>query len=93
MHRDQADQCTISVLVDGRPENVAAGRTVAATLIALGATSWRRTRLADRPRGVFCGIGSCFDCLVTVNDVPAVRACLAWIEDGDDIRTDEGRQG
>ncbi len=61
---------------DGRPVEALPGRTIAAVLWAAGITSWRTTRDGGRPRGVFCGIGVCFDCLVTVNGRPGRRACL-----------------
>ncbi|MFI8950033.1 (2Fe-2S)-binding protein [Streptomyces sp. NPDC053750] len=76
--------------VDGRTVEVLPGRTVAAALWGAGITSWRSTRGAGRPRGVFCGIGVCFDCLVTVNDRPNQRACLVPVRPGDVIRTQEG---
>ncbi|MDF3302104.1 (2Fe-2S)-binding protein [Streptomyces tropicalis] len=84
--------CTRSFTVtfDGREIEVLPGRTVAAALLAAGVTSWRTTRRAGRPRGVFCGIGVCFDCLVTVNGRPGQRACLRPARPGDVIRTEEG---
>ncbi|MGA4900742.1 2Fe-2S iron-sulfur cluster-binding protein [Streptomyces griseoincarnatus] len=45
-------------------------------LWAAGVTSWRTTRDGGRPRGVFCGIGVCFDCLVTVNGRPPSSGVL-----------------
>jgi hypothetical protein len=39
---------------------------------------------------VFCGIGVCFDCLVTVNGQPSVRACLAEARPGDRVETQQG---
>lgn len=59
------------------------GQTVAAALIAAGIRSWRTTRHGAAPRGLFCGIGACFDCLVTVNGSPELRACLLPARDGD----------
>ena len=53
-----------------------AGQTVGAALIAAGIYSWRTTRVAGRPRGIFCGIGVCFDCLIVVDGGPNQRACL-----------------
>jgi aerobic-type carbon monoxide dehydrogenase small subunit (CoxS/CutS family) len=79
-----------TVTVDDRPVQALPGRTVAAALWSAGLTSWRTTRGTGRPRGVFCGIGVCFDCLVTVNDRPNQRACLAPVRPGDVIRTQEG---
>ncbi len=61
---------------DGRPVPFATGQSVGAALTAVGIRSWRTTRVAARPRGLFCGIGICFDCLVVVDGVPNQRACL-----------------
>jgi hypothetical protein len=75
------------ISIDGEPHDVPPGRTIAAVLIAAGRTSWRTTRNGARPRGVFCGIGVCFDCLVVVNDVPDVLACRRFPVEGDEVRT------
>ncbi|MEU6086513.1 (2Fe-2S)-binding protein [Streptomyces sp. NPDC047085] len=79
-----------TVTFDGRTLSALPGQTVAAALWTAGVTAWRSTRGADRPRGVFCGIGVCFDCLVTVNGRPNQRACLVPVQPGDVIRTQEG---
>jgi predicted molibdopterin-dependent oxidoreductase YjgC len=76
-----AEQITISL--DGEPVRAAAGQTIAAALVASGRLSWRTTRGRGEPRGLFCGIGVCFDCLVTVNGTSSVRACLVEARDGD----------
>jgi predicted molibdopterin-dependent oxidoreductase YjgC len=75
---------------DGRELPVRQGQSVAAVLLAAGIRSWRTTRFAGRPRGLFCGIGACFDCLVTVNGVPSVRACLAEARPGDVVTSQDG---
>ncbi|MER5917373.1 (2Fe-2S)-binding protein [Streptomyces sp. NPDC001982] len=79
-----------TVTFDGRSIEALPGQTVAAALWAAGVTAWRTTREGGRPRGVFCGIGVCFDCLVTVNGRPNQRACLVPVRAGDMIRTQEG---
>jgi hypothetical protein len=61
------------------------GHSVAAALIAAGIRAWRSTP-DGQPRGLFCGIGACYDCLVTVNGQPAQRACLVRARDGDVIQ-------
>lgn len=76
----------IEISVDGEPVTGIEGQTVAAVLLAAGRLSWRTTR-SGAPRGVFCGIGACFDCLLTVNGVPDVRACRRRATDGDEIHT------
>lgn len=79
-----------TVTLDGRSVEALPGQTVAAALWAAGVTAWRSTRGAGRPRGVFCGIGVCFDCLVTVNGRANQRACLVPVQPGDVIVTQEG---
>ena len=66
------------------------GQSVGAALIAAGHRAWRTTRVGGAPRGVFCGIGICFDCLVLVNGRPNQRACLTEVHDGDEVRPQEG---
>ncbi|QYC41033.1 Hydrogen cyanide synthase subunit HcnA [Nonomuraea coxensis DSM 45129] len=58
------------------------GQSVGAALVAAGIRDWRTTRRGGRPRGLFCGIGVCFDCLITVNGIPDLRACLTPAADG-----------
>ena len=74
------DAFTISF--DGRELTAISGQTIAAVLWQAGISSWRRTRGDGRPRGVFCGIGACFDCLVTVDGERDVRACRRPAFDG-----------
>ena len=80
------------VTVDGEEVEARPGQTVAGVLLGKGMRAWRTTRGAGRPRGLFCGIGVCFDCLVRVNGVPDVRACQRLVADGDDIRSQAGAE-
>jgi aerobic-type carbon monoxide dehydrogenase small subunit (CoxS/CutS family) len=78
------------VVADGERIPVRPGQSVAAALIAAGRDSWRVTRAAGEPRGLFCGMGVCFDCLVTINGARSVRACLTVAQPGDVIVTERG---
>ncbi|WP_222618414.1 (2Fe-2S)-binding protein [Nakamurella sp. PAMC28650] len=82
------EQITFSF--DGEAIPAVSGQSIGAALIAAGHRSWRRTRFDDAPRGIFCGIGICFDCLVTVNDRPSRRACLVEVRPGDVVSTQQG---
>ncbi|TDV57194.1 (2Fe-2S)-binding protein [Actinophytocola oryzae] len=75
---------------DGEDVTAVPGQSVGAALIAAGHRSWRTTRHAGAPRGVFCGIGICYDCLVVVNGTPNLRACLTEVRDGDEVASQEG---
>lgn len=83
----------IRLRVDGATVAVPAGSSLAAVLVAERRPGWRRTRMAGEPRGVFCGMGVCFDCLVELNGVPGVRACLVDARPGDEVVTDLGSGG
>ena len=82
-----------TVRVDGTEVTAYDGDSVAAVLVRDGRVSWRRTRFGDRPRGLFCGIGACQDCLVTVDGVSGVRACLAPAAPDAEITTSGGADG
>ena len=78
---------SFALRVDGTDIEALPGHTIAAALWRAGVMSWRRTRKGAEPRGVFCGIGVCFDCLVTVNGRPNQRACLVPARTGDVVTT------
>lgn len=61
------------------------GQSIAGVILASGMLGFRRTSVTGRPRGVFCGIGICYDCLVEVNGIRDVRACQRRAVDGDTV--------
>jgi D-hydroxyproline dehydrogenase subunit gamma len=71
----------VTVTIDGDPVVAYAGESVAAVLIAEGSPATRVTK-GGAPRGVFCGMGVCFDCLVVVDGIPNTRACMTWVREG-----------
>ncbi|GAB3497372.1 (2Fe-2S)-binding protein [Amycolatopsis cihanbeyliensis] len=77
----------LAITVDGAPVSGIEGQSIAGVLLGAGRLSWRRG--PSGPRGVFCGIGACFDCLVTVNGEPDVRACRRTAREGDAVLTRE----
>lgn len=68
---------------DGRPIDAPETSSIGAALWAAGIRQLRRSRVLQRPRGMYCGIGQCYDCLVHVNGGPVVRACITPVTDGD----------
>ncbi|WP_460368192.1 (2Fe-2S)-binding protein, partial [Actinocorallia lasiicapitis] len=79
---------TFTFTFDGHDVPAEDGQTIAAALLASGVRTWRTTRLDARPRGLFCGIGACHDCLLTVNGTPHLRACLTEARPADHIHPD-----
>jgi predicted molibdopterin-dependent oxidoreductase YjgC len=77
----------IRLMVDGQPIPAYEGETIAAALLAAGRRTFRHTIPGGEPRGVFCGIGICFDCLVTLDGTQTVRACVTPVRDGMQVTT------
>jgi predicted molibdopterin-dependent oxidoreductase YjgC len=82
----------VTITVDGMPVKAYQGETIAGALLANGQRAWRRTE-SGQPRGLFCGMGICFDCLVEVDGVPNVRACITPVVDGMVVETEGPMEG
>jgi predicted molibdopterin-dependent oxidoreductase YjgC len=78
---------TVNITVDGVPMRVRAGQMIAAALLAEGIAINRYTLKRHEPRGVFCGIGQCTDCVMVVNGQPNTRTCVTRVEEGMVIET------
>ena len=62
--------------------NAYEGDTVASALSAAGVSVFTRGFKYHRPRGLLCVAGRCPNCLITVDDVPNVRACAEQVRPG-----------
>ena len=83
--RDDAER--MSIRVDGRQVEAAAGESVAAALLAEGIERLRVSDVRGAPRGPDCAIGACFDCLVTIDGVGNRRACMVQVAPGMSVET------
>ena len=72
----------MSVYLDGRPMQAFEGESVLAVLWAQGEHTLHSTARTGEPRGFFCGMGVCFDCLVTIDGMVNLRACLEPVRPG-----------
>lgn len=79
----------VELIVDDQRMAARPADTIAAALVRSGRLSWR-SDLAGAPRGMFCGIGTCFDCTLTVDGQPGVRACLTPVRPGMSVVTNAG---
>jgi glycine/D-amino acid oxidase-like deaminating enzyme len=71
----------ITFQFEGRPIKAFEGETIAAALTAAGIVAFRRNA-AGAPRGLYCGMGACFECVVTIDGRIGQRACLVKAADG-----------
>ncbi len=77
----------VTVFVNGQALTAFCGETIAAMLLAAGIRIFRHTGKTNQPRGIFCGMGICYDCLLTVDGVPNVQACITPVAEGMAIET------
>ena len=66
----------VEITIDGIAFNAHDGDTVAAALFAAGMDACRTTPVTGAPRGPYCMMGACFDCLVEIDGQPNVRGCM-----------------
>lgn len=78
----------ITVTLNDARVTADASQSVGAVLMGQGIKAWRATRIEGKPRGLFCGIGACYDCLVTIDGQPNQRACLVEACDSMNIEGD-----
>jgi len=86
-------QPPVTIYVDGIPVDAWEGETVAAALIAAGHSILRFTPRLRQPRGIFCGMGICYDCVVVLSGAGAVRACMTRVRPNIRIETGAARPG
>ena len=72
----------ITIIADGRTIKALEGETLAAALWANGIFSLRYDEITGSARGMFCGIGHCYECRVTVDGVEDIRSCLVRVREG-----------
>lgn len=80
----------VRISVDGESIPAHEGESVAAAMLAAGRRFTRWSARAGEPRGYFCGMGVCQDCLVVVDGRPNVRACMTPVREGLTVDTQRG---
>ena len=83
-------QFNIEFTFDGEKIVAITGQSVAAALLAANQRTLRKTRFNNNERGVFCGIGVCFDCLVVIDGITNQRACIIEAKPGMKVQTQDG---
>jgi len=76
---------------DGRKMEGFEGEPIAIALKSNGVMVHRYTIKRNEPRGVFCAIGRCTDCIMVVDGIPNVRTCVEPLREGMVIQTQVGK--
>jgi predicted molibdopterin-dependent oxidoreductase YjgC len=87
---DLNQEKTIEIVVDGEPVKALEGESIASALMASGKRIFRYSNKHKEPRGVYCAIGRCTDCIMKVDGQPNVRTCVTTVREGMVIETQVG---
>ena len=80
----------IEIFIDNHPIRAYEGETIGAVLTAIGIRQIRHAPQLKDPRGLYCCMGSCYGCLVSVNGRPNERACVTPVQSGQHITLQVG---
>jgi len=83
-------QKKVTLYYNGQPIEAYEGEPIASALMAAGIRVMRTTAKFHEPRGIFCAIGRCTDCMMIVDGVPNTRTCVTFVRDGMRVEKQEG---
>ena len=81
---------TVTIYYNDQPIEALEGEPIASALMNAGIRAFRTTARRHEPRGIFCAIGRCTDCMMIVDGVPNTRTCVTPVRDGMRVRTQHG---
>ena len=77
---------------EGQPAEGRQGDSVAAAVLALGQAACRETPVGNTPRGPYCLMGVCFDCLMEIDGVANRQACMVPLAPGMVVARQRGKR-
>lgn len=80
----------VKFMYDGKEIEGYEGEPIAAALKAAGVMTHRYTKKQHKPRGIFCAIGRCTDCVMVVDGKPNIRTCTTPLKEGMVVQTQYG---
>lgn len=86
----QEEKRVVEFTCDGQTVLGLEGEPIAAALEAAGVMIHRYTKKYHKPRGVFCAIGRCTDCVMVVDGKPNIRTCITPLREGMKVQTQYG---
>ena len=88
----EARHAELTILVDGVATPARPGDSVAAAMLAAGHVECRTTPISNSPRGPYCLMGVCFECLVTIDGIGNRQGCMTPVREGMRVETQRGKR-
>jgi predicted molibdopterin-dependent oxidoreductase YjgC len=80
----------VAIFIEGERCDVVPNISVAAAILSTGRVTTRLSAVSDVPRGPFCMMGICFDCLSEIDGVENQRACQIAVKEGMVVKLQQG---
>ena len=77
---------TVCIIFEGKNLDVEKGQTVASALMVGGNKIFRSSAVSGQPRGPYCMMGVCFECLIEIDGIPNQRACMIPVREAMKIK-------
>jgi hypothetical protein len=81
----------VTFTFDGKPMEGFEGEPIAIALRSNEVLVHRYTTRRNEPRGIFCAIGRCTDCIMVVNGMPNIRTCVEPLSEAMVVQTQKGK--
>lgn len=78
---------SFEIEVDGQKVLAYEGESLATVLMAAGIRVFEHHAAPHAPSRLFCGMGTCQQCLVTIDDLPNCQACQTFVKPGMKVET------
>jgi predicted molibdopterin-dependent oxidoreductase YjgC len=85
MPRLEDSRPPVPIVFEGETIEARAGDSVAAALIAAGVHTTRES-ISGAPRGPYCMMGACFECMVEIDGRANRQACMVEVSSGMRVR-------
>ncbi len=87
---EQQEGKLVKFTYDGKEFEGYEGEPISSALKASGVMIHRYTKKEHKPRGIFCAIGRCTDCVMIVDGKPNIRTCVTPLKEGMQVKTQYG---
>ena len=89
---NQKTKLSVKIEFDGQVVEAVEGDTVAGAIMAAGISDFREAPVSGAPRGPYCMMGVCFECLVEIDGIGHQQACLLSVKNGMIIKREKAKR-
>ncbi len=73
---------TVTIILDGIPQEVPVGISVAAAVLGKGHVHTRVSPVSGEPRAPYCMMGVCYECMMEIDGLKDQQSCQIQVREG-----------